>query len=371
MKRIAVFNLLILIFSVLVIDNDRVQAASEEDNLGYTISPVLPSSQIDPEKDYFYLKTKAGEEQTLEVRVKSTTKKKVTVKIYSTNAMTGDGGTIEYANDLADNDATLKSPITSMLKVETPELSVENYEEKRVEIKLTPPKESYTGIKMGALVFALDNGKEEETGVSTEFSYRIGMIASETGEQFNDGQSLNLNSVKAAIKRGKKMILANLQNPESKVLENVTINATMQKKGTTEIIKKKTVENYSLAPNSHFDFEMDWGINAMPSGTYVLKLEANNDNQEWHLNQEFTITNQQAKKMNEESAFKITTPNWIKISGIIQIVLVCLISFFILLRKTKWEKSWKKIRIKRKKKGKNKKVIRKKEGKTRKRKDGE
>ncbi|OJG75684.1 hypothetical protein RV12_GL000023 [Enterococcus quebecensis] len=337
-------------------------ARDDENNLGYTVTLVQSNTQIDPNKSYFYVKTTPGEAQTLEVRIKSTKKDPVHIKIYGTNAITGDGGTIEYSDDKTYYDATLKDPITSMIQVQTPDLTIGNYEEKTVEIQLTPPKEMYDGVKMGAIIFALDQEQKEKSGVSTEFSYRVGVITAESGDEFNNAQILNLNSVKASIKRGKKMVLAKLQNPEPKVLENVSIVATMTKKDTAEVVKRKSVENYSMAPNSVFDFEMDWGIAALPSGTYNLKLDASNDYQEWQLSKEFIITNEQAKKMNEESVFKIITPDWIKGTTIFLIAVNGLIMLTILFRRKNWEKQWKKIRIaKRKKQGtpKRKKISRK------------
>lgn len=345
-----IFYLVFLcLFSVLFL-TDVANAADKEDTLGYTVNLVEPNTQIDPTKSYFYVKTTPGEAQTLEVRIKSTKKEEVKIKIYGVNAITGDAGTIEYSEDKTLYDETLKEPITSMLKVETPEITVGNYEEKTVKIRLTPPKEPYEGVKMGAIVFALDQGKQAKNGVSTEFSYRVGLIASQSGDEFNNGQTLNLNSVKASIKRGKKMVLATLQNPEPKVLENLNIIATMTKKGSDEVVKRKDVENYTLAPNSMFDFEMDWGIAELPSGTYTLKLDASNDYQEWQLSKEFTITNQQAKKINEESAFKIVTPDWIKIGTVVLIILTVVTIALVFIRRRQWEQQWKKIRIARRKK---------------------
>ncbi|EOL49886.1 DUF916 and DUF3324 domain-containing protein [Enterococcus caccae] len=355
MRKInAIYIGLICVFSLFFFA-DQVRAAEDDNNLGYTVTLVQSNTQIDPNKSYFYVKTTPGEAQTLEVRVKSTKKENVHIKIYGTNAITGDGGTIEYSDDKTYFDSTLKEPVTSMIKIANPDITIGNYEEKTVKIQLTPPKEKYDGVKMGAIVFALDQGEKAKSGVTTEFSYRVGLITSGSGDEFNNAQTLNLNSAKASIKRGKKMVLANLQNPEPKVLENLSIVGTMTKKGTTEVVKRKSVENYSMAPNSSFDFEMDWGIANLPSGTYTLKLDASNDYQEWQLSKDFTITNQQAKKMNEESAFKIITPTWIKGSAIFLLVVTVLIVSLTLFRRKKWEKQWKKVRIaKRKKQGKQK-----------------
>ena len=328
-------------------------AASEDDNLGYVVSLVQPKSQIDPNKSYFYIQTEPGIEQELEVRIKSTKKENVKIKISATDAFTGDSGTIEYTDKKEKLGETLQNPVSSLVKIDTPEITIGNFEEKKVMVRLTPPKEHYEGVKMGALVFKLDVG-EKSSGVATEFAYRTGFLISESGDEFNNGQTLELTSAKAAIKRGKKMVLANLKNPEPKVLEDLNITAMMVRKGTDNVIKQKTVQNYSMAPNSQFDFEMDWGIENLPSGTYTLKLEAENGNKEWNLSKDFTISNKEAKEMNEQSVFKIVTPMWIKIVTVIMAFITMMNGVITIVRRKKWEKKWKKLRLKKKKKNKKK-----------------
>lgn len=330
----------------------QANAAPEEDNLGYVVSLVQPKTQIDPNKSYFYVQTEPGVSQELEVRIKSTKKEQVKIKISAADSFTGDNGTIEYTEDKKKLSDSLKEPISSMIKVDTPEITIGNFEEKKVIVKLTPPKEHYKGVKMGALVFQLDLG-DKDTGVATQFAYRTGFVISENGDDFNDGQTLELDNVKASMKRGKKMVLATLKNPEPKVLENLNITATMIKQGTEAVVKEKTVQNYSMAPNSHFDFEMDWGLESLPSGTYTLKLNAKNDYKEWNLSEDFTITNQQAKSINEKSTFKIITPDWIKIITIVMIILNIIVIILIFMRRKTWEKRWKKLRIIKKRKKKN------------------
>ncbi|EOH96639.1 hypothetical protein UAW_01804 [Enterococcus haemoperoxidus ATCC BAA-382] len=323
--------------------------ADEQSNLGYTVSAVRSAKQIDPEKTYFYLQTKPGEEEQLKVRVKSTQKEAVNLKIYVTDAYTGDSGTIEYTEDEKLFDSTLKAPISSMVQVETPSMKIENFEEKEATFKLTPPKDSYPGIKMGALVFELDNPEEKER-VKTKFSYRVGLFTSESGDDYKDSKTLNLLDVKSTLKRGKKMVLASLQNPEPKVLSNLSVTAEVTEKGKQNVLKKIKVENYMLAPNSHFDFEMDWGTAAVRAGTYIVKMNANNSYNDWNFEKEFIISGEQAKKMNEDSGFKIITPNWMKLVAVLLLITTFVITGVLLNRRKKMEIQWKKYKKRKKRK---------------------
>ncbi|MGM0218052.1 DUF916 and DUF3324 domain-containing protein [Enterococcus sp. AZ126] len=352
-KRI--YGALIVVSCVIVsLVSTREVYAKDENNLGYVVTPLQPNTQIDMEKSYFYIKTVPGETQTLQVRVASTKKEEVHLKIYGVNAMTSNSGTINYTEDLTNKDDTLKEPLTSLVKVETPEITVGNFEEKTVNIQVTAPKEHYEGVKMGAIVVGLIPDKKKQKGMSTEYNYKIGLITAENGDEFTNGKTLKLNTVKAAIFHGKKMVLASLQNPEPKVIDNLNIVVTMTEKESGKAIKEKTVQNYKLAPNSHFNFELDWGINDLPSGTYTLKMDAKNYDEEWHLSKDFKITNEESKEINASSVFKIKTPTWLKVVSIVMAITSLALMGTLFYRRKKWEKAWKRLRIAKKKKKKNK-----------------
>lgn len=323
--------------------------AEESSNLGYTVSAVLTSKQIDKEKSYFYLQTSPGEEQEIEVKVKSTQKEPVKVAIYTANAFTDGNGAIDYSAPTKEKNPLLSDPVSSIVTVENPSITVGNFEEKTAKFKVKPPKESYEGVKMGALVFELDDGESEEQ-VSSKFAYRIGFISSETGDEFKNGENLNLTGVKSSIKYGKKMILATLQNPDPKVLSNLSITTEVKAKDSSKVILKKKVNNYMMAPNSQFDFEIDFGRDTVKSGIYILTMAANNEYKDWNFTKEFTISASQAKEMNEETVFKIVTPTWIKIVTIVEFVLLIGAIVTQIVRRKKMESAWQKKRRNKKRK---------------------
>ncbi|EOH92904.1 hypothetical protein UAW_02945 [Enterococcus haemoperoxidus ATCC BAA-382] len=357
MKKRIYHALILVSCAFMSLVSTREVFAEDENNLGYVVTPLQPTTQIDVGKSYFYIKTAPGETQTLQMRIASTKKEEVHLKIYGVNAMTSNSGTIEYTEDLANKDESLKEPLSSLIKVETPEITVGNFEEKTVKVQVAAPKEHYEGVKMGALVVELVPDKKKQKGISTKYNYKIGLMTAENGDEFTNGKTLKLNGAKASILHGKKMVLASLQNPEPKVIDNLNIVATMIEKESGKVIKEKTVQNYKLAPNSHFDFELDWGITDLPSGTYTLKMDAKNYDEEWHLSNDFKITNEEAQEINASSVFKIKTPTWLKVVSIVMAMLSVVLMGTLFYRRKKWEKAWKRLRIakKKKKKGKNKK----------------
>jgi hypothetical protein len=320
-----------------------------DDSVGYTVSAILNGKQIDPEKSYFYIQTTPGEQQELAVTIKSTQEAPVKIKVSVDDAFTGNKGTVEYTADKELLDSTLIDPMSSMIKVETPQITVGNFGATEAKFTLTPPSKSYSGVKMGILVFEVDNS-EDDSPVGNNFAYRIGILTSETGEEYENSKTLNLLDAKSMLLRGKKMILATLQNPEPKVLSRLAITAELKNKETNKVMKKEQVENYALAPNSHFDFEMDWGTSNIPAGKYILTMVAKSPYNDWQFEKEFTITGEQAKSMNEQSAFKIITPTWIKVATILCLVLIIGATGALLVRRKKMEAEWERRRKRRKRK---------------------
>lgn len=319
---------------------------ANEKDIGFIVEPIHNNNQIDPEVSYFYVKTSPSEEQELKVKIKSTRKEEVNVKVFVTNAITSERGTIDYSEDTKTFNDTLEAPLSSIVTTDTPDIKIGNYEEKEVVFKLTSPPGTYPGAKMGTLVFETteESTSESKSGVNNKFSYRIGLVVSESPDSYMDGKTLNLLTAKASIKRGKKMILATLQNPEPKVLANLALTVELRKKNDEQILKKREVTNYTLAPNSSFEFELDYGSTTISPGDYVLSVQGSNGLNSWNLTKEFNISGSQAKKMNDEYALKIVTPIWIKIYAFMSGLITVIFTVVLYRRRVSMKKQWKEKR---------------------------
>lgn len=310
-----------------------VQAADKEEGIGFQITPVFNSDQIDPSTSYFYTKVEPGKEQTLEVIIESNRKEPATAVISVVDAYTGERGTISYAapDKIGEYDPTLKNPVSQIIRPETDKVTVQDFEKKVVQFKITPPADKFEGVKMGALNFLLQD--ESDSVMKNNVALEIGVIVASNGEQFNNGKDLKMNGVKAELVRGQKMVIANLQNPEPKTLEGLTIDATLKEKKSGKVLKNKKINGAAMAPNSNFNFEMAFGLAELPTGKFLYEMKVNNDFYNWEFKEEFEITAQTAKKINDESAFKIKVPTWIKVVTGIQVLLVIIILVMIIVRR--------------------------------------
>ncbi|OEG16533.1 hypothetical protein BCR23_06280 [Enterococcus quebecensis] len=317
-----------------------IAAEKETDPLGFVVQAIRPDTQIETNKSYFFIETKPQETQVLKVKVKSTQKDPLKINIFVANGTTGSTGNIEYDKPTKELDESLKHPLTEFVHVEAPEITLENFEEKIVELSVTPPKDSYEGIKLGAVVFQSveEEEKTKKQTISSKYQYKIGLITTETGEEYENAKNLQLASAKLGLKLGRKQVSAVIHNPEPKIADNLKIEATVSKKGSKNILKKQTVDNARMAPNSTYEFSVDWGIDAIDPGEYTLNVHAQNNEEDWKWEKDFSVSAEKAKKMNEETVFKVESPDWLPYVVILAIGSFILVVVILTIRNKRWKK---------------------------------
>lgn len=310
-----------------------------ENDVGFAVEPVQTTTQIDSQKGFYFIKVEPGKPQELSVKIRSTNETPATINIYVKNAYTNQNGAIDYDNDDYKRDSTLKDSVEEITSVSEKTVTVQNYEEKIVKITVAPPDDPFSGVKGGTICIMKADSSEAKEGLSSTFGYRIGLLVTEDSEVYNDGSSLNLLNVRSTVHQGKRVIQARMQNPEPKVLDDLMIETKLYKKGSREVLKKRTANNMRMAPNSQFDFSTNWGIDPIRSGTYTLHVRAQSGSNTWEWKKDFTIGEKEAKKINEEASFTITYPKWVPLVtiliGLTSIILIgCLY-----VRSKKWNVS--------------------------------
>jgi len=347
-------GLLVLLLGC-VIQVESVQA--EDDPMGFTVETIMPAEQIDKTQTYFYIKTEPGQTQKLKVKVTGTSDEPVKIKTYVANAFTAPNGTVNYLPEQS-KDPTLSNSIEEIAAVQEKEFELKNKEEKIVEIDVTPPAEHYEGVKMGAIYFerVSTEAADEKAMINTKLSYRVGLIASESDGTYTDSQELNLVEVKPEIMQAQKTIGLVLQNPDPKTIADFYLDVSIVEEKTGKIVKTQKLKNGMMAPNSRFDFSVLWGLDPIPSGSYIAKVSAKSRYKSWELEKKFEITKEQAKKMNEETLYKLTLPAWAYYVTIGLGIGTVVMAGYLSVRGARWKKESQRKRKKiRKKKGSNEK----------------
>lgn len=329
------FALILFIF-FLFLPSVALAEETESDPLGFTVEPITPATQINQNRSFYYIKTEPNQPQELKAKLTGTSEEPVQVKVYVSNATTSEDATINYVPDLG-KDETLSSSVEEITEVSSEVIELAKGETKEVAINVTPPTENYSGIKLGAVYFERVMDEETTDSVTSKLSYRVGLVTSEATENYKNGESLNLLDAQPDLLKKQKTIALTLQNPDAQVIDDFSMDIKIYDKNSGEVVKTQRMANGSIAPNTHFTYPVDWGIDPIPSGDYLVKIHAESDKHEWDLEKEFTITEEKAKEMNEETAFKLTLPTWFYITTIASGVVTILGVIYLLYRGKKWE----------------------------------
>ncbi|MDT2659195.1 DUF916 and DUF3324 domain-containing protein [Enterococcus hulanensis] len=318
------------------------QAEEEAQNpAGFTVESVIPDNQVDNTKTYYYLKLNPEQKQTIQVKVISTQEEPVTVMMNVHDAVSSSVGAIDYANANPKLDKSLTNPITKLVKIKDNQkkVTVQNFEEKIVEYEISAPKEAFPGVKLGSLRFVRQSEKKEQNknGLSPEYARVIALMLTEDESTFNKGAELHLiEKVRLDLSDGRKVIAATIQNDQPKVAQELTIKGNVVKKGEKKVIAKREMKNFSVAPNSNFDFEILLGLDRFSAGTYIFTGEAKGAEKTWKWKKEFTVGNKQANKVNEETVYRIHVPKWVLWAGIgLTVSLIGLIAYLV-YRQRQW-----------------------------------
>lgn len=347
-KKKTVFFLILILFCIVC--KGTFAAEDKEAGVGFNVLPIFNSNQLDSAMPLFYLKTEPGQDQEVSVKITGTGKGTKKIKMESRDAFTSVVPSIAYAtpDKIKNKDETLIDPVTELIEFENDIVEIKDTEEKTVKIKVKAPQKLYEGVKLGAISF-FEVEEETEKGkpaLGANAGYELGVILASNGEQFNVGDTILLGDVKADLVLGRKAVTANLQNPTPFTIENLDIKVDILDK-KNKIIKQKEVKGGSIAPNSNFDFEVDWGLAELPAGEFIYKMVIKNDFYEWPFEQPFTISGAIAKKINDESGYKIKTPKWIKIVSVGQGIGLLIISTSLIIRRKKMVKEFEKTKTKR------------------------
>ena len=347
---------LIILFIVLGIcgmKEKQVVATENQNDVGFYVTPVTPATQLDLSRSFFYVKTEPEKEQILKVNVTNTTKEEKTIEINIANAMSTENGQIDFQEVLV-KETSLKNSVEELITTKDKEITLKSDETKTVEFSMKPSKDHYEGVKMGAITFKNKSGEEANGMVSVYNSYKIDVVLSENGDDFRNGEVLKLKKVGPELNKGRKVIQAEIQNPESKLVRNLEIKAKLIDKKNNKEIKNIHTIDYGLAPNSVLPFIFDLGLSNIKPGEYKVKMTITNVDNQWDLEKDFKINNEQAKKLNDESPFRINTPQRVKFLSILLGISVVVIIIILIKRKNKWQKE-SKHRKSRRKKGKKRK----------------
>lgn len=292
---------LVLFISVLPL---TLTVYANENQVPYSVKAVLPENQINDDVSYFDIGMNTEEGLTLEVIIQNYSAEEITINITNNTATTNSNGLITYDGVDAEPHSSMNYPFNELSTLSSDEVKVPAESEKSVTLNVKAPEESFDGIILGGIQFTLEPEKAEQNeGVTIQnrFSYVIGVQIQENENNNEVEPELILEGVNPGIINHRTGLQTEFANTTPVIINDVIFEGEVYKENSEEPLFTRKVEDFSIAPNSKFNFPVMYDNKELEPGTYVFKGTATNDDNSWEFDQEFEVSEDKADEANEEA----------------------------------------------------------------------
>jgi len=304
-----------------------VQAAkSTGNNVGYSVSAVLPENQITREHSFFDLKMVSGQQQTLKVRIYNVTNRDIQIETGIHTAYTNDNGVVEYLATAEQFDTSLKYQLGKLTQIKGEStVTVPANDSKIVEAQVSIPKTTFQGVMLGGWYFKRVDEKvtsevKEAMNVHNQYAYVVGI-------KYSLGQApqpkLTLSTIKPGLVNHHQSTIAELRNTTAVMIPDISLKTTVVDRSTHKTVKTVKKTNVQMVPNTTFYYGFLTGTDSLKPGSYHLRMIANNKAHRWVFEKDFTVTKAEVKQVARKSVESNSlNPLWLVVVGAIGTLIV-------------------------------------------------
>lgn len=291
----------------------------------FTVQAILPESQVNDDVSYFDLNLEPNQKETLELEVKNNSDQPVELELSANSAVTNINGVIDYSKSSKNTDDSMKVPFSTIATLDTTEVSLESNESKIISLIVEMPSDSIKGIILGGItVSEKEKNEENSSQVTNLFSYSIAVMISQESAELDSVIKLKGVSVEQRNKRN--VIVASLQNPVAKIMNDVKVEAKIFKGTQNDPLYYTMRSDMRMAPNSTLDFGVTTNDKKLKAGVYRLEGVVTSGEESWSFEESFEITKEKANNLNE-TAVNLATDNtliyvWAAFGIVVLIVVV-------------------------------------------------
>ena len=311
-------------------------ATGEELAAGFTVEGVPNERQVDENLSYFYLKEEPGQRDEIKLLLSNNSPEDKTLSINVVDANTNINGLVDYTGNLK-NHTTLKTPLSSIVSEVKQEILVPKNSEVETTLKIEMPSRSFEGVVVGGVVISEKAEKDKATDslvFRNTYSYTIAIVlTNEDKTEIKKHVSVELEKVQPVLFDGRKIVQADILNPNSYIFHEATVSGSIYKKSNNKKIIESKKDDVSIAPHSVYPFMFDWKKKKLEPGTYIFRGKVEAGKEKWVFEKEFTITAEQSNEINEKSVFKVSIPTWLEVSGIIVLITAIFTTILAVIRK--------------------------------------
>ena len=301
------------------------------------------------------------------VELSNNTEQEIKIDVTLSSAVTNMTGLVVYEPTEIVADSSLKYNLKDY--VNTPKVvTLPPLTRQKLDLKVKMPNEAFDGQIAGGITFSKEgqNDREEDSEgitVKNTYSYTIALLMRQNDNEVSP--DLKLKTVSPSQINGRNVINVNLQNPTMTYINTMNVKATISGISNTDIKYTYSNSMMQMAPNTSFDLPIPTSNQSaatrvsepLKPGKYRLQLvvnartddqgkyEAQVDNKtarykyQWTFDQEFTISDNQAQKLNDSDPTVKKEKDWTWLLFVIGILLLVL--FFIILLWKRRKKSQK------------------------------
>ncbi|EMF0097312.1 DUF3324 domain-containing protein [Enterococcus hirae] len=313
----------------------KVSAEEKQNFGGFSVEGIPNPRQIDKNSGYFYLSEKPGSKDSIKIKLINNSNKDKLLIIKVVDANTNSNGIVDYSGTLKNN-TSLKIPLTSIVKSTQKEVSISKNSSKEITLDINMPAHNVQGVILGGVVVSekIDDKEKNQNIVSNDYCYTIGIVlTNEDKVNLFKNVSVTLENVIPNLASGKKVVQANILNPNPYIFSKAQVKGAVYSEDGTKKIKENSMDNVSIAPYSCLPFQIDWGKEDLKPGKYLFKGTVKTAENTWNFERKFDIAGDKAKEINKQSVFKVILPNWFKYSSVFLIILIILGTIYIYRRK--------------------------------------
>ncbi|MGC6767013.1 DUF916 and DUF3324 domain-containing protein [Enterococcus sp. LJL51] len=322
---------------------------TEDSSIGYSVQKI---DSEDSESSFYDLIVRPGERKEIKARIINTASEPIIVESAVYAAHTNENGEIAYTSQADSYDESLRFKLDDFTEIQASDIKAEipANGEKIVTAVIMVPEEAKDGVILGSWYFEKANQtteKKKQSGIQINNKYSYALAIKLTVNKEIEQPNLNLTGITKGLGNYHKAFFANVQNDQAAIMSKMSFQAEVMKKDEYEVLYKNTSEDVIMAPNSKFSFPIFLGKDQMKAGEYSMRLIVKTQDPKWSSKtwewlEHFTVTQDEAKK-NNENAINDPQPEsmdmtWL-IAGSVLLFLLLLAITYVLTKKKQRKKS--------------------------------
>ncbi|MBE9896506.1 DUF3324 domain-containing protein, partial [Enterococcus casseliflavus] len=197
-----------------------------------------------------------------------------------------------------EKDDSMTISLKEIISLENAQIEVEANSQKDVSFDLSIPEESFEGILLGGITVE-PVIEEESEGISNLVTRTLAIMLSESDEIIEP--KLKAGEVMVSQDNYRNNVKFELRNVTATLINRITAEITIYKKGKSEPVIEQTKEQMSIAPNSKFNLMTEWN-DQFDAGSYTYNITLSDEQgHSWEFTKEFEIEAEKAKELNSTS----------------------------------------------------------------------